>query len=620
MEDLSPLNDFPSPLNGFSPHPVDGEDEDDNDHFDFGIGNTSYDLTGLSEKMNSLEFDQMKSMPPREILELKKESSELNNLYSNNLKIEAAEHMLPSKNNNDGISDNKENFDMKGSFSSNELYDNSAFNGDDLEDGNVVIQDLKSSLLDEIVASGSVASGSESNISNDSSDSDSNNEDLAAEVELVVSENKCQADSTDIQTDLIDDTEIGENVARMINDEDLFEKSSVNIGGIDDKGLFEKPSVNNGRIEYGEIFEKSTILNDPPEKLPVGHFDQPIICSQEMDQENEFPAEDEWGHFPEEKTNSAGQPVSWNNFEAESEGEWGDFGNISTTHEIDDRTMASEVRDIEFDDFSDDEFGDFGLADETNTKPVPIQNKLSEFSLPTQLEKFDGVGENLINTVYGRKSKAWIAEENHIELELEKNVLGDTEVFQPMENPALTPGLEYKWRDSTTYTIMLNTLGIDSRVVLDGENWRSSVPRYAPKTAATLLTPGLLTPEPVTSPTEKPEETPQEIKDTGTGGVTPAQFDWNNSGLTNPLEENGVSEVKPQKLLTETPKVITEILATQNNQITASSKSGSILQKHTSREAKNILDGFPLLNFMTSSVLMIPSKSIDKKTRKPKPD
>ena len=76
-------------------------------------------------------------------------------------------------------------------------------------------------------------------------------------------------------------------------------------------------------------------------------------------------------------------------------------------------------------------------------------------------------------------------------------------------------------------------------------------------------------------------------------------------------------EVKPSK---ERPKVITELLAAQNNQTKADKKSETILQKHTSREAKNILDGFPLLNFMTSSVLMFPTKSMDKKKRKPKPD
>jgi len=277
----------------------------------------------------------------------------------------------------------------------------------------------------------------------------------------------------------------------------------------------------------------------------------------------------------------------------------------------DDRTKVNEVRYIEFDDFSDDEFGDFGLADETNTKSDAIPEKVTELSLSTQLEKLGGEGEHLITTVYEGKCKAWGSEENcNSELNLEKNVLDDGEVFQPLENPALTPGLEYKWRDSSTYTIMLNTLGIDSKVLLYGENWRSSVPRYLP------ITPGLLTTQ--SSPVQKPERFGQKTKDTGNGGVTPDEFDGNN---TNPLEEDGVSEVRLTKQSRETPKVITELLAAQNNQTSRADKTSEIfLQKHTSREVKTILDRFPLLNFMTTPLLMFPTKFLDKKKKRPKPE
>jgi len=598
MEDLSPLNDFPPPINGFSPPP--GDDDDADDHFDFDISDTSYDLTGLSEKMNSLEFDKIKNLPPREILELKKESSELNNLYSNNLKIETAEHMLSSENNNEGISDNKQsNGDVEVSLSSNKNHENSAFNvGIELKVENIDVPP-KSSLSEDVVYNSMESEAiDDPKDSSDDDDCEASDSDPATKVELVFTGDK--AAEICVKSDL------------TINDEKVVNQE---IASVDDEDLFEKPTE--------DLFEKTTDWDDPPETLPQSPFHLPEqtspAFSEDVREGKDFPVEDEWGEFPEEPTNPSEQ-VSWGNFEADSEtGEWGDFGNTCTTQDItDDRTKVSEVRDIEFDDFSDDEFGDFGLADETNTKSEAISETVTELSLSTQLERLDGVGENLINTVYGGKCKAWGAEDNiSSELNLEKDVLDDGEVFQPMENPALTPGLEYKWRDSATYTIMLNTLGIDSRVVLDGENWRSSVPRYAPKTAATLLTPGLLTPEPVTSPVEKPEEFGQETKDTGNGGVTPAEFDWNNSGLTNPLEENGLPEVKPSK---ERPKVITELLAAQNNQTKADKKSETILQKHTSREAKNILDGFPLLNFMTSSVLMFPTKSMDKKKRKPKPD
>merc|ERR1712179_75919 len=194
--------------------------------------------------------------------------------------------------------------------------------------------------------------------------------------------------------------------------------------------------------------------------------------------------DDEWGDFPEESK----PDDSWGNFNEgpnESE-EWGGFDHSSKIEVVtEQRTKESEVREIEFDDFSDDEFGDFGEAD---TKQETMADEVHEQSLSSQLERLEGVGENLINSAFGGKTKSWSAEKiSSDELDLEKNVLYDGDIFQPMENPALTPGLDYKWRDSATYTIMLYTLGIDSRVVLDGEGWRSSVPRYAPKTAATLL-------------------------------------------------------------------------------------------------------------------------------------
>merc|ERR1719193_1109491 len=393
------------------------------------------------------------------------------------------------------------------------------------------------------------------------------------------------------------------------NDEDLCEKPNpCNDDPVDDLGTSGK--------QKDDIFEEPKTSDDAEprtqsESPAVFHemttaFDAAIL--------NEEVTEDEWGEFPKESK----PDDSWGNFNEgpdESE-EWGGFDHSSEVEVVtvtDQRTTESEVREIEFDDFSDDEFGDFG---EAGTKQETTAEEVHEHSLSSQLERLEGVGENLINCVFGGKNKSWSAENiSSDEPDLEKNVLDDGDIFQPMENPALTPGLNYKWRDSATYTIMLYTLGIDSRVVLDGEGWRSSVPRYAPKTAATLLTPGLLTPQPVVSTGEKQEEPAQESKDTvgSSCGVSPAEFDWNNSGLTNPLEENGLSEEKNAQKVMETPKVITELLASQNKQILAEKKSLTVLQKHTSREAKNILDGFPLLNFMTSSVLMFPTKSIDKK-------
>ena len=41
-------------------------------------------------------------------------------------------------------------------------------------------------------------------------------------------------------------------------------------------------------------------------------------------------------------------------------------------------------------------------------------------------------------------------------------------------------------------------------------------------------------------------------------------------------------------------------------------QGGKLYQDHVKREAQNILDGLPLLNFMSSNVLMFPATSINK--------
>jgi len=609
MEDLSPLNDFPPTMNGFSPPSDDDEGVGAEDHYDFGICDTSYDLTGLSEKMNSLEFDKIKNLPPREILEMKKESSELNNLYSNNLKKESNEHMVLGENKFEGANGIDkhtngviESDDEGDAFTSDvgevDPCDNNPPGLSLSEQGDppMAIQDSESSEVKQEEAEG------ETVLEYNSTTIDKKGVELKLETSFS---NSCN--ESEFSKDVIN---IANNFVNSgtDNDEDLCEKPNPcndDPDPVDDFGTSEK--------QKDDIFEQPKTNNDAPRTQSESHtiFNQMTTAFDAAIEQKEV-TENEWGEFPDESK----PDDSWGNFNEgpEESDEWGGFDHSSKVKVVTvQRTTESEVREIEFDDFSDDEFGDFGEAD---TKQETAAEEVHEQSLSSQLERLEGVGENLINSVFGGKNKSSSAENiSSDELDLEKNVLEDGDIFQPMENPALTPGLDYKWRDSATYTIMLYTLGIDSRVVLDGEGWRSSVPRYAPKTAATLLTPGLLTPQPVISTGEKQEEPTQESKDpVGTScGVSPAEFDWNNSGLTNPLEENGLSEEKNAQKVMETPKVITELLASQNKQILAEKKSLTVLQKHTSREAKNILDGFPLLNFMTSSVLMFPTKSIDKK-------
>ena len=72
---------FPPPLD-FPPDcssPESGADDDEEPDED--------DLTGLSDKLHTLELSKISNLPPREIRELQKASEELNSRFTNSLQM-----------------------------------------------------------------------------------------------------------------------------------------------------------------------------------------------------------------------------------------------------------------------------------------------------------------------------------------------------------------------------------------------------------------------------------------------------------------------------------------------------------------------------------------------------
>jgi len=283
-----------------------------------------------------------------------------------------------------------------------------------------------------------------------------------------------------------------------------------------------------------------------------------------------------WGEFPENVSSEA-----WGNFPAD---EW---SLPAETNREDNRGDN-----LEFDESEDDDFGDFGEASEQAQNTEAKEESTFLFDLSELREKTT----SLLESVYGLGSGEPGYSEEAFKNCLEARVLSEGQIFEKIDNPASAPALNHQWRDSLTYSSLLLTLGIDSSSNLDGEEWRSSVGRLAPRSAASLMTPGLLTPEALS---EKPE--PSEQKSSEGDTVTPAQFDWNKSGLTDPLSEN--VGAKSSNETSSSP------VEEDNN----NGDGGKLYQDHVRREAQNILDGLPLLNFMSSNVLMLPTKSINKR-------
>ena len=196
-----------------------------------------------------------------------------------------------------------------------------------------------------------------------------------------------------------------------------------------------------------------------------------------------------------------------------------DWTGVEWTKSNDDCPPSVETKnvdDLKFDDSDDDDFGDFGAASDTVVKEENLVS--GEHSILETLRTLSDSSDQLLRTVFtlGVGGSDGSEDVDSPALDLLALVLAEGAMFETISNPASCPALDHQWRDSAAHQLIMATLGIDSRVLvsniiflsqilmsqlwpplqLDGESWRSSVPKYAPKHAASLVTPGLLTPEP----------------------------------------------------------------------------------------------------------------------------
>lgn len=559
LSDLSPLREFPRPINGFSPNEDDLEDLKDID-YDFSISDTNYDLTGLSDKLNGIELEKINQLPPREIVELKNNS--VNSVpFVNNFQVvlELDNKVIEAPTALETLEVTKN--DVNQNIPSQDVHQN--------ESSEIIVSDSldpmgTSSPLPEPPDKDLETSNTNS-ISIDMKIGDSDSSDCDRS-ELVMS-NEPNSDA--------DPTPEGEPEINMSKDVIAVDENSSDDSTFPDTA--------------------------PPNDIPAKIVESISATEDKQDDGN-------WGNFEGNSFPAGENDESWGNFGAESvavdgESDWGEGGNIEETKV----ENAGACDDIEFDE-SDDEFGDFGEADTFNNVSVAPQLSIKETepSIRHHLETLSEESCDLLQTLFISEQSSHESEEEPSVL-LDQIVLKEGEIFEKIGNPSSCSALDHQWKESAAYNIIMSTLGIDSRILLDGESWRSSVPKY-PKNAASLMTPGLLTPEPVSNETPNNEST-------STDQVSPAQFDWSNSGLTNPLDEN---DQKQSSLPPETSINASNVNSSTNsasNSVDASKNASSssnvgakILKDHMSREAQNILDGLPLLNFMSSKLLRRPTK------------
>ncbi|XP_029158237.1 aftiphilin isoform X2 [Nylanderia fulva] len=232
--------------------------------------------------------------------------------------------------------------------------------------------------------------------------------------------------------------------------------------------------------------------------------------------------------------------------------------------------VQDNYSDFESADNEDDDFGDF-----TNFSSATIESKLNEDSkemkVPEDNDDFGdfsnfeismGVVEtqqislkesicrienkNAANKIEDIITNMFPMISEHHEVELKSLIDKTDKVWQNVKSVEETNALTYQWANSSSNNVLLNALGIDSRNILFGPRWNPNIPRFAANLGFTPLEPIKATAEsqqPSASNTSK-------IHGAACSDEVPAaQFDWNSSGLVNPLDANPSETQEPSSQL-----------------------------------------------------------------------
>ncbi|EEB13382.1 conserved hypothetical protein [Pediculus humanus corporis] len=257
-----------------------------------------------------------------------------------------------------------------------------------------------------------------------------------------------------------------------------------------------------------------------------------------------------------------------------------------------------------------DDFNDFqGIVSESSpTKEPTVQETLklmfnSSHEEPTNIEEVNGAPlTDTLHSCLDDSSSVW-------------GLLKELEASH---------ALLYQWSNSQSNKILLSSLNIDCRNIFFGAKWNLCVPRFAANLGVNPLEPVKANENSkfAQSNFPKTESTVEEV-------VPAAQFDWNGSGLTNPLDneknidnsnvfisaEDSKNIIVPDCQLNQIEELIDSSqlgneLQNENVEIKSSSITSSIVQQNlknsneTKAEAYAVVESLPDLSFLSARKLM----------------
>ncbi|XP_043506948.1 aftiphilin isoform X4 [Frieseomelitta varia] len=245
--------------------------------------------------------------------------------------------------------------------------------------------------------------------------------------------------------------------------------------------------------------------------------------------------------------------------------DFGDFTNFSE-HTQFDETNVPDQKD------EDDDFGDFNNFETAFEQPVVEQPQSSLKESIYRIENKSAANkiEDIITTMF---SMDW----EQCEIEIQSLISQADKVWKSIKNVEETNALTYQWANSSSNNVLLNSLGIDSRNILFGPRWNPNVPRFAANLGFTPL-------EPIKATTDSQTVATSNSKSQSSANseeVPAAQFDWNSSGLVNPLEAN-ISEVNANRERCNSVSKVKTIESLENDvaksQNTKRSQSSKIIE------------------------------------------
>ncbi|XP_003426451.1 aftiphilin isoform X2 [Nasonia vitripennis] len=231
--------------------------------------------------------------------------------------------------------------------------------------------------------------------------------------------------------------------------------------------------------------------------------------------------------------------------EDDDDDDFGDFADFSSApvekiHTDINSSQAIEKPEAQtFNDDAVDDFDDF--ADFESSTPVVERPIVSLKESMCRIEN-----KNAANKIEDIVTNMFPPSTENPEIDLQPLILKSDKIWKNIKSVEETNALTYQWSNSSSNNALLNALGIDSRNILFGPRWNPNIPRFAANLGFSPL-------EPVKASADSQQTTMSSNKSqssTATEEVPAAQFDWNSSGLVNPLDgSGGLSALLPLDLL-----------------------------------------------------------------------